>query len=91
MVQAIEKKRRTCIACGQNAPKSTLFRLMLVDGKLSFDKSGKGAGRGAYVCSKPCFEEAVTKRKFSRAFKREVNYDRASALSELLDTVEVRR
>ena len=41
---------RTCIACGKRVSKRDLVRVVVVDGTVSVDPSGKTPGRGAYLC-----------------------------------------
>ena len=51
---------RTCIGCLEKRPQGDLIRL--------------GEGRGAYLCpSLECFEKAMKKKAFSRAFRRPVS------------------
>ncbi len=42
---------RQCMGCGEHRPKSELVRIVRApDGSVSIDKTGKKAGRGAYIC-----------------------------------------
>ena len=44
-------RQRSCIACGKLAGKAELMRIVRdPSGAVSFDKTGRAPGRGAYVC-----------------------------------------
>jgi predicted RNA-binding protein YlxR (DUF448 family) len=60
---------RTCIGCGQCRTKKELVRIVRrPDGSVVLDRTGREAGRGAYLCDDPaCFEKAVRKKSLSRA------------------------
>ena len=82
----VEKKRmRTCVGCGEQFPKGTLMRIVRAsDGVVSFDPTGRAAGRGAYVCSEGCFQKAASKGKLQHALKCSVGQeDTASIAGEL--------
>ena len=60
---------RTCVACRQEAGKADLIRLVRrQDGQVALDRSGKAAGRGAYLhASSECIELAGKRRALDRA------------------------
>lgn len=63
-------RQRTCIACGMQADKKALHRIVRnAAGEISFDAGGRAPGRGAYVCSAKCLEAAFAKKKVQRALK----------------------
>ena len=63
-------RQRSCIACGKLAGKAELMRIVRdPSGAVSFDKTGRAPGRGAYVCSEECFAAACKKKKLDRALK----------------------
>lgn len=91
------KKQRTCIACGKQAEKGTLLRIVRTsDGSAAFDGTGRAAGRGAYVCSAACLAKAVKAHKLERALRTKLDqqqFDRieaeiASALRQSQERVE---
>ena len=42
--------------------------MRLSDGRIAVDPTGKGGGRGAYLCDDPdCWERAVTERRLDHA------------------------
>ena len=63
--------RRTCVVCRATAAKRTLHRIVRSPaGTVSYDPTGKAAGRGAYLCGQPdCLEMAVRRRSIQRALK----------------------
>jgi predicted RNA-binding protein YlxR (DUF448 family) len=62
---------RTCISCGTKGIKSDFIRLSLTkEGRLIRDDSGRGFGRGAYVCGeKTCWEKSRNPKRLGRIFK----------------------
>ncbi len=76
---AIQKKtpERLCIGCQTVHPKKELVRIVRSpEGVFSVDFKGKMPGRGAYVCCKPeCFDAAVKRRRFEKAFQGPVSAD----------------
>lgn len=73
---------RKCLGCGEMLPKKELVRVVKTktgeeDGKesyvISLDKTGKTAGRGAYVCKKvKCLEIAQKAKRFQRALECQI-------------------
>jgi uncharacterized protein len=63
--------RRTCVVCRATTAKRTLHRIVRSPaGTVSYDPTGKAAGRGAYLCGQPdCLEGAVRRRSIQRALK----------------------
>ena len=59
------------MGCGRIAPKDELVRFTEVDGVLM--RAVDSVGRGAYTCrDAACFEQALARRAFARAFRRPV-------------------
>ena len=60
---------RTCVACREEAGKGELVRIVRrPDGSVGLDRSGKEAGRGAYLHgSRECLEAARKRRALDRA------------------------
>jgi predicted RNA-binding protein YlxR (DUF448 family) len=45
---------RMCVVCRTRRPKAGLVRVYRgLDGRLEIDRTGKGPGRGAYICRTP--------------------------------------
>lgn len=54
---------RTCVICRTKKPKNNLFRFVVNNGEVEFDKTQKIQGRGFYICSSDCWDKAVTKKR----------------------------
>lgn len=80
------KRERTCIGCGTKGEKTTLHRLVrLSDGTVCFDDTGRLAGRGAYVCSKACFEAVNGTNKIQRSLRVSLNREDAERIAAELE------
>ncbi len=81
------KRQRSCIGCGQKFSKDHLMRIVRCrDGSVQFDRTGRVPGRGAYVCSRKCFDDAWKARKLQRALKMNVETDDAERIAADLDS-----
>ncbi len=61
---------RTCVGCRERDRKPALLRVVVVDGVLTVDPTGRLPGRGASVHPDPaCVDLADRRRAFSRALK----------------------
>ena len=77
--------RRTCIACGRKADKSSLTRLVASGKGIQVDPSGKMHGRGAYLClGSDCDPTPLRARRLSYALRTTISEKEAARLiSEL--------
>ncbi|MFR8300588.1 MAG: RNase P modulator RnpM [Gordonibacter urolithinfaciens] len=76
MATETKKRQRSCIACGKQAGKAELYRVVRTPaGSVAFDGTGRAPGRGAYVCSEACFAAACKTRKLERALKTKLDHD----------------
>ncbi len=74
-------RERTCIGCRRKARKENLLRIVRVaDGGILVDSKGKGPGRGAYVCSQRCLDEATDSGALARALRHQVTADDCTRL-----------
>ena len=81
-----EKGRRSCIACGRQAGKADLLRIVRdPSGDVAFDATGRAPGRGAYVCSAACFAAASRKRKLDRALRTTMSDEDRQRIARELD------
>ncbi|MEO1060046.1 MAG: YlxR family protein [Actinomycetota bacterium] len=65
---------RTCIGCRTRRPAAELRRLAVVEGTVRFGRTLPG--RGAWLCpDQDCWELAVKRRAFERAFRGSVALD----------------
>ncbi len=76
---------RTCIACGKKSSKKDFLRFTLDEkGNLTLDAKGKVAGRGANLCpSVECFDSAIKKDSFNRAFRRNIKKEDIEKLRQV--------
>jgi hypothetical protein len=64
--------QRRCVACGQHGEKRSLLRLRrTAEDAAEIDESGRGPGRGAYLCtgSVSCADTALKKGRLERALR----------------------
>ena len=61
--------QRTCVACRETRAKRDLIRVVLLtEGGVVVDETGKRNGRGAYLCrDHVCWEQAIKRGSLSRA------------------------
>ncbi|MEV4685780.1 YlxR family protein [Streptomyces kurssanovii] len=70
---------RTCVGCRERAAKSDLLRIVVIEGECVPDDRGTLPGRGAYVHpALVCFDLAVRRRAFPRAFRAQGPLDTAA-------------
>jgi len=76
---------RTCIGCRHKASPSQMVRCALTP---EGPRLGRGAaGRGAWLCSLACFDLAVRRRAFDRAWRRTVGADALATLRIAVEPV----
>ena len=65
---------RMCIACRQMKKKSEMLRVIKPkDGEVVIDRTGKAAGRGAYICdNEACVKKCLKAKLFNKAFSSEI-------------------
>ncbi len=65
---------RTCIGCRRRSEQDDVVRLALEGSQVVPDAARRKPGRGAWLHpQRSCFEAAVSRRAFNRAFRREVD------------------
>ena len=70
----VPRRARTCVGCGQRAPRSELVRFANVDGALVPDPETRLPGRGAWLHeTQDCWRAAVARRGFNRALRAPVS------------------
>lgn len=71
MSEGRHRPQRTCLGCRQTDDQSRLVRFVRApDGAVLVDYREKLPGRGAYTCLKAaCIHQAVSRRRFDRAFR----------------------
>ncbi len=78
----MSEPERQCIGCGHRGPQGSFLRLALDEAKVPLQVvvAGKGErrGRGAYLCRRrACFDRAVHRKAFQRAFRVSVSVAQA--------------
>lgn len=75
---------RTCSVCRRKANKSELIRIVRIGDQFLLDESGKGQGRGAYICKDAdCIGKCINKKLLNRSFKTSVGDETYDALAKL--------
>ncbi len=79
---------RKCTGCGEMKPKKELVRIVKdPDGAISLDRTGKKAGRGAYICpEETCLAAAKKARRLEKAFSCQIPDAVYTQLEEALQT-----
>lgn len=77
---------RICVGCQELKNKKELLRIVLTpEGAVEIDRTGKKAGRGAYVCpSAECLEKAYKEHRLERSLKTKVSSEIYEALRQEL-------
>ena len=67
--------QRTCIVCRKKGDKQDFARVVKTpNGDFVLDKTGKVAGRGAYICnSQECITKCKKTHALNRAFKQDIS------------------
>lgn len=78
--------QRMCIACREMQDKKNMFRIVrTASGEILPDKTGKLAGRGAYICARrECIAKLGKMRLLNRTFSCEVGKEVYEAVEEAL-------
>ena len=81
---------RMCVGCREMKEKKSLLRIVKnAEGEISFDKTGKASGRGAYICrSRECLMKARQQRQLERAFECPLGEETHASLLQALNDLE---
>ena len=65
---------KRCLGCMESKPKKELVRIVKTkEGEISWDKTGKKSGRGAYICdNEACLEKSIKAKRIEREFDMEI-------------------
>ena len=65
---------RHCLGCNEAKEKKEMIRIVkMPDNQILLDKTGKGQGRGAYICpTVQCLTKAIKTKKLNRAFSCQI-------------------
>ena len=76
---------RMCISCREKKPKKELIRVIVSQGELIADETGKANGRGAYICpSVDCLDKAKKTKAFSRMLETHLSDEAYSAIKRVI-------
>ena len=78
---------RMCVGCREMKPKKELIRVVRQpSGQVMLDRTGKAAGRGAYVCpDSACLEKARKSRVLERTLEAAIEPEVYDQLAKELD------
>ncbi len=78
---------RRCLGCGEHFPKGELSRVVRVpSGEIRLDRTGKLAGRGAYLCQRAeCLRRARKARRLEQALASPISEELYLLLEGELD------
>ncbi|MDX2025446.1 YlxR family protein [Microcella sp.] len=80
---------RTCLGCRQRAPRSSLVRVVAIDGSVVVDALARFPGRGAWVHgTRDCVETATVRRAWARALRVAGPLDADSVLATISSSEE---
>ena len=67
--------QRTCMGCNTKKDKKDLIRIVKrQDGSIELDKTGKIAGRGAYICDNiTCLEKLIKSKRLEKVFESKID------------------
>lgn len=79
--------QRMCVTCRVRRNKAEFIRVVLLsDGQVIMDTSGKKPGRGAYVCrNKACLTQAIKAHRLEKGLKTEIHSDLIDLLLQEAD------
>ena len=60
--------QRTCMGCNEKKDKQALIRIVKnKDNEINIDRTGKMAGRGAYICNNiDCLEKVIKSKRLEK-------------------------
>lgn len=79
--------QRSCLGCNLKTDKNKLIRVVRKpDFEVVIDKTGKVAGRGAYICSSlECLKEAIKRKSLERVLNVELSNDLIAKLNNQIN------
>jgi len=82
-----KKPQRSCVSCRTVRDKNDLLRIVVTpEGEVSYDPTGKLAGRGAYLCrNKACITAELKKAaRLSKGLKKPLTDEEIGELAQTL-------
>lgn len=82
-----KEPERMCLGCSKVFPKKQLIRIVRdSEGKISLDKTGKKAGRGAYICNNvQCLQLLAKNKRLAKQFGCAIEQEIYDQLMEVLN------
>jgi len=81
---------RMCVGCREMKPKRELVRVVRSQTGIAFDKTGKMAGRGAYICpDQECLNRALKAHTLEKALEDKISEEVVAQLQRELDRREL--
>ncbi|MCQ2386231.1 MAG: YlxR family protein [Clostridia bacterium] len=95
-VQNLKEKKvpsRRCVGCGEHFPKGMLVRIVKTpEGNVVLDKTGKAAGRGAYICPNvSCLAKAQKAHRLESSCSKKIESCVSAALEANLNGEDGRK
>jgi len=89
-MQAKKIPLRKCLGCNEQKPKRELVRIVRTPtGEIVLDKTGKQAGRGAYICPDgACLKKAVKGKRIEKSLEVPVSEALLESLAQTLENNE---
>ncbi len=81
---------RLCAGCRQEKPKTAMIRVIRTpEGEVRLDRTGRGNGRGAYLCpNRECLSLAVKRNGLEHALKMKIAPEIYEKLEEEMRSIE---
>ena len=80
--------QRTCVVCRKVAGKRSLIRLVRTTEGIVVDRTGKAAGRGAYLCDDPaCWQQASENNMLNQALRTALTQEDREMIAEFGTTL----
>ncbi len=72
-----KKPQRMCVSCREKKDKNELARIVLLeDGSIVSDPTGKMPGRGSYICrNEKCIKEEIKAHRLSKGLRHSLSAD----------------
>jgi len=82
---------RTCVACRETKPKRELVRVVLLpDGTIEVDETGRQNGRGAYLCRQhSCWQTALKRGSLKHALRIQPTPEALASLEAYAQSLSV--
>lgn len=78
---------RICIGCQEKKTKKELVRIVRTpEGSVILDRTGKMAGRGAYICPlQSCFNKAIKGKRLEKSLQQPIPAELIDELNDLFE------